>query len=41
MIINTLAAMAAGYVLSMVFGTPRKFRAQDIVGRIAARSRQR
>ena len=36
MIINTLAAMAAGYVLSMVFGTPRKFRAQDIVSRIAA-----
>lgn len=36
MIINTLAAMAAGYVLSMVFGTPKKFRAQDIVSRIAA-----
>ena len=35
MIINTLAAMAAGYVLSMVFGTPKKFRAQDIVSRIA------
>ena len=28
--------MAAGYVLSMVFGTPKKFRAQDIVSRIAA-----